>query len=151
MLTLKRINRIMWPLVVLVVVAVAWLWFEGRRDRELFKPGSGCVNVHPQEASAFLEAHPETQVLDVRSAAEVSGGTLPGARHVSIGDAQFEEKLQALDPAKPVLVYCAGGFRSRKAAAVLKRLGFSNIQHLHRGYQSWRLSGLPITQLSHPD
>jgi rhodanese-related sulfurtransferase len=36
-----------------------------------------------------------------------------------------------------VLIYCAGGFRSRKAVVVLKELGFENIQHLHRGYGSW--------------
>jgi rhodanese-related sulfurtransferase len=37
-----------------------------------------------------------------------------------------------------VLVYCAGGFRSRKAVAKLKELGFKNIQHIHRGYMSWK-------------
>jgi rhodanese-related sulfurtransferase len=34
-------------------------------------------------------------------------------------------------------VYCAGGYRSRKAVVQLKQLGFENIQHLHRGYLSW--------------
>lgn len=50
----------------------------------------------------------------------------------------FDSKVSALDKEKPVLVYCAGGFRSRKAVAKLKELGFQNIQHIHRGYMSWK-------------
>ena len=45
--------------------------------------------------------------------------------------------MAKLDRKKPVLVYCAGGFRSRKAVIVLKELGFENTQHLHGGYGSW--------------
>ena len=76
-------------------------------------------------------------MLDVRSDGEFAGGALPGAVNVSLGDAAFDEKVGALDRSRPVLVYCAGGFRSRKAVAKLKELGFENIQHIHRGYMSW--------------
>ncbi len=141
---LNRNNKNMWALALIVVLGIAWYWYESRVDKELFRPGSGCVNVHAAEARAYLEAHPETQVLDVRSAAEVSGGTLPSALHVSIGDPAFQQRVHELNKAQPVLVYCAGGFRSRKAAAALKKWGFTNIQHLHRGYESWRMSGFPI-------
>lgn len=144
--TLKPTNMMMYAVAAFVVFAIAWLWMERRQDRVLFAPGSGCVNVHPAEAQAFLADHPETQVLDVRSATEAHGGTLPGAKNVSIGDPNFERIVGGLDRAKPVLVYCAGGMRSRKAVGVLKRLGFSNIQHLHRGYESWRMSGLPTSR-----
>jgi rhodanese-related sulfurtransferase len=58
--------------------------------------------------------------------------------NISIGDEAFERKVTALDKEKPVLVYCAGGFRIRKAVAKLKQLGFKNIQHIHRGYMSWK-------------
>ena len=129
-----------WTLVIVTLIVLGWYWYEGRWDRQLFKtePGRVCVNVHPREAKAFLETNPETQVLDVRSEAEFSGGALPGAIQISLGDVDFEQKVGRLDKDKPVLVYCAGGFRSRKAAAALKALGFMNIQHLHRGYHSWR-------------
>lgn len=130
-------------LIIIALIVLGWYWFEERWDRRLFKtePGRVCVNVHPKEAKAFLEAHSDTQVLDVRSDAEFNGGAIPKAIHISIGDPAFVEKLAQLDKAKPVLVYCAGGFRSRKAVELMKPLGFSNIQHLHRGYQSWRMSG----------
>jgi rhodanese-related sulfurtransferase len=63
--------------------------------------------------------------------------------NISIGDAAFENKVAALNKDKPVLVYCAGGFRSRKAVIVLKQLGFRNIQHIHRGYMSWQPDSQP--------
>lgn len=133
-----------WTLVIVALIVLTWYWYEGRWDRELFKsePGRVCVNIHPKEAKAFLDAHPDAQVLDVRSDAEFSGGALPNAVHISIGNADFEQKVGRLDKTKPVLVYCAGGFRSRKAAAELKAQSFTNIQHLHRGYHSWRMAGL---------
>ena len=140
-----------WTVAILIFIVLGWYGYEGRWDRQLFKtePGRVCVNIHPLEAQAFLDAHPDTQVLDVRSDAEFSGGALPGAIQFSLGDAAFQEKLGKLDKAKPVLVYCAGGFRSRKAVAVLKAQGFTNIQHLHRGYHSWRLAGLRVVQKAH--
>ena len=128
-----------WPLVLLAAVVAGWYLFEGHWDRQLFRaePGRVCANLSATEAQAWLQAHPETQVLDVRSVGEFAGGALPGAVNVSLGDPDFEPKVAALDKDKPVLVYCAGGYRSRKAVAKLKHLGFENIQHLHRGYMSW--------------
>ena len=128
-----------WPLVLFAVVVAGWYLFEGSWDRQLFRaePGRVCANLKAGEAQAWLQAHPETQVLDVRSAGEFAGGALPKAVNVSLGDPGFEDKAAVLDTARPVLVYCAGGYRSRKAVVKLKQLGFENIQHLHRGYLSW--------------
>ena len=125
-----------WTLITLIVIVTGWYWFEGGWDRRLFTEDS--VNMKAPEAKAYLAAHPETQVLDVRSANEFQGGALPGAVNVSIGDTEFESKVGQMDRAKPVLVYCAGGFRSRKAVEKLKALGFKTIRHLHRGYMSWK-------------
>jgi rhodanese-related sulfurtransferase len=129
----------LWSLLILALVVAAWYWFEGSWDKKLFAapPGKLCVNLHSAEAHAYLDAHPETQVLDVRSDSEFAGGAVPGAKQISIGDRAFSDKVAKLDRKRPVLIYCAGGFRSRKAVVVLKELGFENIQHLHRGYGSW--------------
>lgn len=127
-------------LVIGAVVVIGWYAFEGNWDRRLFTSEAGkvCKNLNAAEAAAWLHGHPETQVLDVRSDGEFSGGAVPGAINVSLGDPNFEERVGALERSKPVLVYCAGGFRSRKAVDRLKALGFENIQHLHRGYLSWK-------------
>lgn len=129
-----------WTIVILAAVVGLWYWYEGSWDRQLFKamPGRVCDNLNANQANAWLREHPETQVLDVRSTGEFSEGALPKAVNISIGDEAFDAKVASLDKRKPVLVYCAGGFRSRKAIVKLKELGFENIQHIHRGYMSWR-------------
>lgn len=125
-----------WAFVILIVLVVGWYVFEGSWDRRLFN--DVCRNLSAKEARDWLREHPETQVLDVRSKREFERGALPRAVNISIGDPAFEAKVSALGLEKPVLVYCAGGYRSRKAVARLKKLGFQNIQHLHRGYLSWK-------------
>ena len=126
----------LWTAAILIAIVAGWYVYEGLWDRALFT--GGCHNLSASEAKTWLREHPETQVLDVRSAGEFSGGALPKAVNISLGDATFDDKVAALDKAKPVLVYCAGGYRSRKAVARLKELGFQNMQHLHRGYMSWK-------------
>jgi rhodanese-related sulfurtransferase len=130
------IRRMLWTLVIVVAIIGIWYVYEGLWDRALFT--GGCHNLSASEANAWLREHPETQVLDVRSPGEFSGGALPKAVNISIGDSAFDGNVAALDKKKPVLVYCAGGFRSRKAVAKLKELSFENIQHIHRGYMSWK-------------
>ncbi|MDR3405530.1 MAG: rhodanese-like domain-containing protein [Chthoniobacter sp.] len=139
-------------LLVFATISVAWFWFEGRWDRRLFAAQAGrkCVNVRARAAMELLQTHPEVQVLDVRSGKEFAGGALPGAINVSLGADTFRERVADLDRARPVLVYCAGGFRSRQAVEVLRTLGFQTIYHLHRGYHSWKFAGLPAVQASKP-
>lgn len=137
-----RFKPMFWIILVVAIIVGGWYWFEGSWDRKLFRqePGKTCVNIHPDAARKLLDTHPDTQVLDVRSESEFSGCAIPRAIHLSIGDPAFDEKASKLDREKPVLVYCAGGFRSRKAVEKLKALGFKHIEHLHRGYHSWTLS-----------
>jgi rhodanese-related sulfurtransferase len=132
-----------WTALVILLIILAWYWFEGRWDRRLFQSTDmqSCRNLKSHEARKFLDTHPETQILDVRSAAECNGGMIPGAINISMGDECFVEKLADFDQGRPILVYCAGGYRSRKAVKILKTLGFSSILNLHRGYLSWRNSG----------
>jgi len=138
-------RRMLWTLVIVVAIIGIWYVYEGSWDRQLFKAAPGCVceNLNADQANAWLREHPETQVLDVRSKGEYDGGALPKAVNISIGDEAFDSRVNTLDKAKPVLVYCAGGFRSRKAVAKLKELGFKNIQHIHRGYMSWKPDSQP--------
>jgi len=133
----------LWTLFVIAIIVASWYWYEAAWDGRLFRKEDGkiCVNIRPSEAKALIGSHPEVQVLDVRSDREFASGALPKAIHISIVDPAFDEKVGNLDRTRPLLVYCAGGFRSRKAVERLKELGFRHIQHLHRGYHSWTASG----------
>lgn len=84
---------------------------------------------------------PGHQLVDVRSPGETAGGTLPGAREIPL--AALTDALAGLDPAGPVVVYCASGYRSQVAASVLRSAGFADVSDLLGGYAAWEGAGLP--------
>lgn len=78
------------------------------------------------------------QVLDVRTAEEFVGGRLPGAVNVDVRAKDFDSLcLAKLRKDKPVAVYCRSGRRSKAAAEILVRLGFT-VKEMDGGMLSWR-------------
>jgi DMSO/TMAO reductase YedYZ molybdopterin-dependent catalytic subunit/glyoxylase-like metal-dependent hydrolase (beta-lactamase superfamily II) len=84
---------------------------------------------------------PRLQVVDVRSPAETAGGTLAGAREIPL--AALTDSMSALDPAAPVVVYCASGYRSVVAMSALRAAGFDDVSDLVGGFGAWQNAGLP--------
>lgn len=82
------------------------------------------------------EAIPAGQLVDVRNPDEVAGGTLGGA--VNIPLPQLRERLDELERAKPVVVYCQVGQRGYNAARILMQSGFGEVYNLAGGYRLWK-------------
>ncbi|MGE0221109.1 MBL fold metallo-hydrolase, partial [Mycolicibacterium sp.] len=78
---------------------------------------------------------PDLQVVDVRGPGEVAAGAVPGAMPIPVG--QLPARLAELDPARPTVVYCAGGYRSSVAASLLRRNGFADVSDILGGYGAW--------------
>lgn len=98
----------------------------------------------PAEAADYLRATPEAQVLDVRRPAEAAlSGRLDGARVIDVTAPGFEARaLDALDPARPVVVYCRSGARAERAAQRLAALGFGDLRNAG-GFETLKAAGLP--------
>ncbi len=80
-------------------------------------------------------------LLDVRTPEEFAEGHIPGALNVNWFDEDFMEQLEpVLRKDIPVLVYCRGGNRSARAAALIQSFGYT-AYNLLGGYQSWTASG----------
>ena len=81
------------------------------------------------------------QLIDVREDGERAAGTILPSVHVPLGALQSghdSAAIQLLDPARPTVVFCAGGARSRTALAILReRHGFAQTRSLRGGYQAW--------------
>lgn len=74
-------------------------------------------------------------LLDVRQPKEYESEHLPGAKLVPLPD--LGERIGELDAAKPTLVYCAIGGRSRIAAQMLAIKGFTEVYNLAGGIKAW--------------
>ena len=78
------------------------------------------------------------QLIDVRTAEEYFEGYIDEAQHMDILELEeFETQIQSLDKSKPIYLYCRSGNRSQKAAEILKKEGFIEINDLKGGYQAW--------------
>ncbi|MBB3750894.1 glyoxylase-like metal-dependent hydrolase (beta-lactamase superfamily II)/rhodanese-related sulfurtransferase [Mycolicibacterium sp. BK634] len=75
------------------------------------------------------------QIVDVRNPGEVAAGTVPNAIPIPVG--QLPARLGELDPTKPTVVYCAGGYRSSVAASLLRQNGFADVSDILGGFGAW--------------
>jgi len=81
------------------------------------------------------ESVPGLQLVDVRGPGEFRLGTIDGARHIEL--AALTRQLDDLDPSRPVVVFCAGGYRSSIAASTLRSRGYVDVSDIIGGYNAW--------------
>ena len=90
----------------------------------------------PAQLAKLLEGQDDApQIVDVRSPSETAAGTVPGALPLPL--AVLAEHLGDLDQERPVVVYCASGYRSQIAASLIASVGFADVSDLLGGYSAW--------------
>jgi len=82
--------------------------------------------------------------LDVRDAGEFGAGHILGARNVPLARVEEGSPDLAKKKDRPLIVYCDGGNRCAKAAAALKKQGFTRVASLSGGLGAWQGAGLPV-------
>jgi len=81
-------------------------------------------------------------LLDVRGPGERAQRRIAGS--ISIPLTQLPRRLDEVPRERPLIVYCAGGYRSSIAASVLHRAGFSEVSELAGGVAAWDNARLPL-------
>jgi glyoxylase-like metal-dependent hydrolase (beta-lactamase superfamily II) len=116
-----------------------------------------------QDGLRSLESRPDltasTERLSAALAAERLAGGTPVAVDVRtphereqkrIADSlaiplnHLERRLQEFPKDRPLIVYCAGGYRSSIAASLLQRHGFDDVSEIAGGIAAWETAKLPI-------
>ncbi|MDO1483593.1 hydrolase [Rhodococcus rhodochrous] len=82
-----------------------------------------------------LLADDAVTLVDIRNPGEREFGVIPGS--VPIPLAQLRTRLEQVPVGKPIVVHCAGGWRSSVAASLLRAQGFENVTDLLGGYNAW--------------
>jgi hydroxyacylglutathione hydrolase len=145
------------------IVIIAAPGRENESAVRLGRIGFDHVAGYLQNGMQSLEARPElvafTERLSVQFAAELLKSAQPplaidvrGPREreqkhidcsLSIPLNHLVEKLETLPKDRPLLVYCAGGYRSSIAASLLKRGGFDSVAEIAGGITAWEAASLP--------
>lgn len=87
----------------------------------------------PQLDEALATVEP--QLIDIRNPGETALGTIPGATPIPL--AQLPNRLSEVDLDRPVVVFCAGGYRSSVAASLLRQRGATDVSDVLGGYGAW--------------
>ena len=115
---------------------------------QLIRNGSLYHEMTAQEAAEILsDGSVKNQVLwlDVSTKSEFSKQHIPGAILIPLEDLERRYQVEIPQDISKVMVYCAGGDRSRLACDFLSRHDFSNVYYIKNGLQGWPgpLEGIP--------
>jgi glyoxylase-like metal-dependent hydrolase (beta-lactamase superfamily II)/rhodanese-related sulfurtransferase len=103
----------------------------------------------PDVAAARRRSADPPTIVDVRSAAERQDTQIAGSVHIPLN--HLPARVASLPKAGPVLVHCAGGYRSSIAASLLQRAGFTGVSELAGGIKAWEAAHLPLERGRHSD
>lgn len=84
-----------------------------------------------------LMAKDSILLIDVRTEQEYVEGFIEGAINIDYYGDNFVKKVGELNKSSKVILYCAAGVRSAKAAKKITSLGFDEVINLDGGYKSW--------------
>ena len=100
------------------------------------------ARVSPSVAAERLAVGDPPLALDVRTPRERETKSIDGS--VSVPLNHLTERLAELPANRPLLVFCAGGYRSSIAASVLQRHGFADVTEIAGGFAAWETANLPV-------
>lgn len=112
----------------------------------MFQSGPAVGRINPADAVARV-ADGSLTLIDIRDPMERQmSGMAKGALAIPLAafqmkaDPRSPEKDPALDPDKPVALYCASGARSQMAAQAMLQMGYKEVYNLG-GLHTWAQGG----------
>ena len=109
--------------------------------------GAGDVPILEAREAIVLWGKRAALFVDVREPREWNLFRIPGAVHVPLGE--LADRLHRAPLARPselIIVYCSRGNRSRKAAGVLKAMGYSSVWSVAGGVMEWIFRAGPVEE-----
>ena len=104
----------------------------------------------PGVAAELVESN-RPLLLDVRTTGERAQKHVAGSVAAPLN--RLVESARELPKDRPLIVYCAGGYRSSIAASLLQQLGFRDVSEVAGGIAAWETavlhSGIPPSSLVH--
>jgi hydroxyacylglutathione hydrolase len=110
---------------------------EARPDLVVF-----IERLSPQFAADLFASNQPPLAIDVRAPREREQRHIEGSLSMPLN--HLARDLKALPRDRPLLVYCAGGYRSSIAASLLKASGFDSVCEIAGGLVAWESANLPV-------
>lgn len=92
-------------------------------------------------ADVIENMHAIPQLIDVRELDEWQEGRIAGGKLIPMS--AFATRVDEIDPAQPIIVYCRSGGRSLMVAEALQNAGY-DARSMAGGMLEWERSGHPV-------
>jgi len=128
-------------LVIVAIFVIAFLIFNFIRQRST-SVSTGVTSIQPQEyQQQFKQPNKAHMLIDVRSPEEFASERIAGAINIPVQ--ALQQRLQDIPQDRPVVLICRSGNRSKTAAQILTRAGYTNVYDLG-GLIQWKAAGLSV-------
>lgn len=94
--------------------------------------------ISAKQTKELLDSGAKVTLLDVRDDREWEINRLPNAKHIPVDE--VPSRMNELDTADDIVVYCHFGPRSVRAINFLKKMGFNKLKNLSGGIDSWSVT-----------
>jgi hydroxyacylglutathione hydrolase len=96
----------------------------------------------PVLAAERIHSKTPPLIVDVRAPHEYETKHIDGSVPIPLN--HLAERARELPADRPLLVHCAGGYRSSIAISLLQQRGFNQVSELAGGLAAWEAAGLPL-------
>jgi len=93
-------------------------------------------------AAELLSSSQPPLAIDVRAPREREQKHIGGSLGIPLN--HLVENLKTLSKDRPLLIYCAGGYRSSIAASLLQSKGFNRVSEIAGGIAGWEAAKMPV-------
>jgi rhodanese-related sulfurtransferase len=118
--------------------------------KTLVDEANALVETRSLDEARALHARGEVLFVDLRDVRELEReGVIPGAVHAPRGmlefwvDPESPYHREVFAPGRPLLLFCAAGWRSALATQTLQDMGLEHVAHIEGGFEAWKESGAP--------
>ncbi|UOQ42544.1 rhodanese-like domain-containing protein [Halobacillus salinarum] len=115
-----------WILLGILIVLIAFSLYRFLKARKI---------VTTLSEEEFRQGYRKAQLIDVREPKEFEGGHILGARNIPLS--QMRNRLMEIRKDKPVYLYCQNSTRSTRAALMLNKKGYQDLNVLQGGFKKW--------------
>lgn len=120
---LQLFNLVLWVIIIVYALYTLYRFVEARRAAKLLTPDE------------FKENMRKVQIVDVREQPEFVAGHILGARNIPY--TTFKQRYKELRKDQAVYLYDQKAALSGRAAALLKKQGYTDVFVLKGGYDAW--------------
>jgi rhodanese-related sulfurtransferase len=113
-------------------------------DRYLLALPAGYYAIGNVADLKSLMAKSQALVIDVRSPSEYRSGHIPGATNIPLP--QLARSLSKIPTDRPVVLYCATGYRSAMGVMTLQLFNYDNVRGFPPSLAAWQAAGEEIVK-----